>query len=164
MSLRRYMSAFLVFGLLAAACDAGPRTVAPSQDASTTTATTAVTTTADAGDPDREARNWWRNDRTAPSSLREESGAFIEWATSALDSLLWAADVVVEGTVEEVDGPYWNSMSGQSSVVDADGTQRRRLLYREVALSVDNLVYDELGLGGHSTIRVVVPDLSRRFS
>ena len=134
-------TSLIVVALIAAACGTDGTTdtnntrnsggLADESTTSSVTTTTADPVTTTTADPAR-SRNWW------------------------LDPLLRVAHIVVEGTVVSIDGPYFNSQSGQSDAQDFDGIQRRRTLYREVTLSVDQVIYDELGLGSHPSIRVVV--------
>lgn len=154
MTVRRSLAALAAIGLLSASCGEGP--TAPSQEV-TTSATPGSSSTSSLVEPTpSNDRNWWRVDRTRPASLDEESGRTITFASSALDPLLRAAHLVIEGVVEEIDGPYWNSSSGQADAEDADGVTRRRLLYRELQVSISNVLYDELGVSELSTIRLVV--------
>lgn len=67
--------------------------------------------------------------------------------TFPLEALLYAAPIAVQGSVTDVQGPFWNQADGQKWVDDAaNPNYTDPTLYREITISVSSVLRDDLGV------------------
>ena len=77
-----------------------------------------------------------------------------DYATLDRAGVIYAAPLVVRGTVESVDGPFWNSKDGQKwePIVEADdetpADSTVPVLYREVTVRIADILRNDHGFDG----------------
>ena len=139
--MRRPWATALAFVLILAACNGEPPDGVMQADDGSPVGADGGTVEADGTGFAFGATAWWRSTRTVGAAADVD----LHPTGDAIDRIISRANLGIRATVTAVSEPYWNIASGQAWTADDDVDFAIPLMYREVTLAVEDVLFDEVG-------------------